>query len=337
MQVNLFFRKPYPSAFSIERLFEQLATQFEQLGVGVSRFVLPEYNNTLGNLRRNNEWAGTQVQGQSANDKVVNHITGDVTSLIFNLGQPTVITFHDCNPLFRYPKWHPRYWFYRWLIYELPARRAAAVTAISEKTRSELLELTNISDKNLHVIPNFVDPAIRPAPRPFDTDCPVVLQVGVKPNKNLGRLAQALRGLRCRLEIVGTPGPEDLRQLEDNQIDFSWHAGLSDEEVRRKYENCDLLAFVSTYEGFGLPILEAQVTGRPVVTSDLSPHREVAGGGGAVLVDPLNVNSIREGISRVIDDASLREKLLVNGRKNSDNYRIEAIADQYLKLYSNLF
>ena len=269
-RVRYFFRKPYTTAFSIERLFDQLAEVVRRRGITVDRLTLPEYNNTLPNVRHNIKWAGTQVQG-GPEEAAVTHVTGDVNSIVFGLSGPTVITIHDCNPLLRYPKWHPRYWFYRWVIFEWPARRASAVTVISEKTRQELLQLTSCPADKLHLIPNFVDPAFTYRPAAFATDKPTILQIGVKENKNLGRLATALRDLPCRLEIVGEPSAVDRMLLDTNGIDYHWATGLSDEEVRQRYTDCDLLAFVSTYEGFGLPILEAQATGRPVVTSHLSP------------------------------------------------------------------
>ncbi|MEM9528535.1 MAG: glycosyltransferase family 1 protein [Bacteroidota bacterium] len=332
----LFFRKRYPTAFSIERLFEQLSSVFTEKGTEVKSEELPLYNNSLSNVWRNLRWARARVQKGVEKPARVSHITGDVNSIIFGLSGPTVITIHDCNPLLRYAPSHPRYWFYRWLIFEWPARKAAAVTVISEKTRSELLELTNCPADKIRVIPNFVDPSFTYQPRTFNESYPTILQIGVKQNKNLARLAQALKGIPCRLEIVGQPSPEDEAELIRNEIDFHWTSGISDEEIRRRYTDCDLLAFVSTYEGFGLPILEAQMTGRPVVTSDLSPHKEVAAPGGAELVDPTNVTSIRTGILNVIRSATHREALIKSGRENAQRYHIQTVASQYLDLYEEL-
>ena len=333
----LFFRKRYPTAFSIERLFEQLSAEYTRRGLEVIHEELPLYNNQLGNVRQNTKWAGTQVQNLSTERPTIAHVTGDVNSIVFGLGRcaATVITFHDCNPLLRYPRWHPRYWFYRWVIFEWPARRASAVTVISEKSRRELVQLTNCPADKLTVIPNFVDPTFTHRPKKFNADYPTILQIGVKENKNLTRLAQALRGLPCRLEIIGTPGAADLTALRESGIDFHSQSGISDEAVRQHYVDCDILAFVSTYEGFGLPILEAQATGRPVVTSDLSPHREVAGPGGALIVDPYDPAAIRRGIECVLDP-SVREALIDRGRANVANYHIEAIAARYLNLYNSL-
>ena len=337
LRLYLFFRKRYPTAFSIERLFADLGRSFADRGVEVIERELPLYNNALSNVRKNIAWAGSQVQrNPDVQAPTIVHVTGDVNSIVFGLSVPTVITIHDCNPLLRYPRWHPRYWFYRWVIFEWPARRAAAVTVISEKTRRELLQLTSCRADKLHVIPNPVDPAIGYRPADFNAAVPTILQIGTKENKNLARLARALRGLACRLQIVGEPSATDRAELDRCGIDYAFAAGVSDERVRQYYADCDLLAFASTYEGFGLPILEAQVTGRPVVTSDRSPHREIAGPGGAVLVDPEDVASIRRGIQAVIADADLRRRCTEAGRRNAALYHIDRVTDQYLALYDQL-
>ena len=78
------------------------------------------------------------------------------------------------------------------------------------------------------------------------------------------------------------------------------------EEVVALYQSCDAVCFVSTYEGFGLPILKAQAVGRPVLTSDISPLREVAGEG-ALKVDPLDVAAIRSGLTRLIARSGIEE------------------------------
>ncbi len=96
-----------------------------------------------------------------------------------------------------------------------------------------------------------------------------------------------------------------------------------------------MLVFASTYEGFGLPIVEAQATGRPVVTSDTLSMPEVAGDA-ACLVDPFNVESIRNGILKVIQDTGYREQLVQNGLKNVERFKPESVAMQYLALYREL-
>jgi glycosyltransferase involved in cell wall biosynthesis len=159
--------------------------------------------------------------------------------------------------------------------------------------------------------------------------------VGTKENKNLSRLIRAIAGLPCHLHIVGRPAERQIAELRAAEVDFSTTANLSTEQMYDAYCQADLLSFGSTYEGFGLPILEANAVGRPVVTSNISSMPEVAGNA-ACLVDPFDVEAIRAGILRVINDQSYREQLVRNGLKNVTKFTSQSVAEQYLTLYREL-
>ncbi len=93
--------------------------------------------------------------------------------------------------------------------------------------------------------------------------------------------------------------------------------------------------FPSTYEGFGLPVIEGQKAGRPVITSNISPLQEVAGGG-ACLVDPLDIQSIRSGILQVINNGEYRLEIVQKGFENVKQYIPEKIAGEYIKVYQQV-
>ena len=105
--------------------------------------------------------------------------------------------------------------------------------------------------------------------------------------------------------------------------------------IMAAYRRCDLVLFASTHEGFGLPILEAQATGRPVITSNCSSMPEVAGDA-ACLVDPFDVAAIRAGLERVIRDASFRTELLRRGYINVRRFSAQRIAAQFAELYREI-
>ena len=94
--------------------------------------------------------------------------------------------------------------------------------------------------------------------------------------------------------------------------------------------------FASTYEGFGVPIIEAQAMGRVVITSNIEPMNKVAGNG-AIIVDPYDVNSIKEAVLRIIDNVELRNDIILKGLKNASKYSSESIASKYLKLYKKVY
>ena len=98
------------------------------------------------------------------------------------------------------------------------------------------------------------------------------------------------------------------------------------------YKRCDMLCFPSFYEGFGLPIIEAQAIGRPVITSNFGAMKEVAGDG-ALLVCPDNIDEIQQAIEQIIIDEELRKKLVEKGLNNVERYKAENVVERYVEVY----
>lgn len=319
-------RHPRRNVFSIERLFDDIrAAMPEDCRVAVWTCRHPS-SGLLPRLK--DMWAARAAQGD------VNHVTGDVHYLVLLLDpRRTVLTVHDLVLLGRLSGVKR---FVLWLFwYWLPVRRSRVVVAISETTRQALLASVRCDQAKVRVIHNSVSAEFQPAPKTFDTGCPRILQIGTKPNKNLERVAAALEGLSCRLVVVGelTPPQEDV--LRRHGIAFDNRVGLSREELLAEYVAADLVLFASTYEGFGLPIVEAQAVGRPVVTSNLSSMPEVAGEG-ACLVDPFEAASIRAGVDRVIADEPYRQGLVDRGFANAARFSAAAVAERYAALYREI-
>ena len=323
MEVNYFFRHQSPRGHSIEELFLNIINhlpkdvrplKFHSCFKGAGIYAI------IGNLF----WAFRSKGG-------INHITGDINYIALALPQKSIIlTILDLRLV---EEWTGlKGLLYRLIWFTLPAKHARYITVISKETRRVLLKYVSIPKEKVHVIPCCVSPLFNYAPRAFHSDCPVILQIGTKENKNLIRLSDALRGINCQLKILGKPTPEQESAFMKNSIQYNWVNNFSMEGVAGLYRNCDLVCFVSTYEGFGLPIVEAQASGRPVVTSNLSSMPEVAGNG-ACLVDPYDANSIHAGVLRVIEDVSYRKKLISRGFENVKRFRVEAVAKQYAELY----
>jgi glycosyltransferase involved in cell wall biosynthesis len=265
----------------------------------------------------------------------VNHITGDVHYLALLLAKKrTILTIHDCG--YEHSQAHWKRIVQRLLWLHLPVRRAQWVTTISEATKQEVLSFVNCEPSRIRVIPNCVSTDLRSRPKSFNTQGPRILQIGAGPNKNLTRLIAAVEGLRCHLDIVGVVAPPDKQALARTGTPYTESLNLSREEIVQKYEACDMVTFVSTYEGFGMPIVEANAIGRPVVTSNLSPMKEVAADA-ARLVDPFDIADIRDGILRVISDQAFREQLIRNGLRNAQRYHPSVIAGQYASLYREIY
>jgi glycosyltransferase involved in cell wall biosynthesis len=164
---------------------------------------------------------------------------------------------------------------------------------------------------------------------------PTVLQVGAKPNKNVPRLVEALAGLPCRLVLVGQPNAALAGQLAASGLEYEVHTEVPQAQMVEFYRQADAVAFASTHEGFGMPIVEAQSVGRPVVTADRSSMPEVAGEG-ACLVDPYDVASIRDAFVRIFADDDYRAALIARGFKNVTRFGTAAISRRYAELYGGL-
>ena len=319
-------RRPKPGQVSIERLFESVRGALSpQWTAEVA--VSPEYTQGLGpriaNLR-----AAARCRGD------VHHVVGDVHYLAFALPpERLVLTVHDSVTLYRLAGWRRE--VFRQLWYRLPVRRAAAVTVISASSRDELLRWIGDDAQRVEVVPNSVGTEFEPDPRPFRTDAPVVLQVGTASNKNVERVAEALVGTNCRLHVVGELTPEQRAAIATTGVPLRELGRVSEADLVEAYREADMLVFASLYEGFGLPILEAQAVGRPVVTSDRLSMPEAAGAG-AWLVDPENVRSIRAGVEQVVADADVRRRLVRDGFATVARYRPAAVAAQYEAIYDRV-
>jgi glycosyltransferase involved in cell wall biosynthesis len=206
------------------------------------------------------------------------------------------------------------------------------VSVISESTKNELFQYIKIDPHKVRIVHLPVSADFQPVSSQFNSTKPVILQLGTRSNKNVERVAQAIQGISCHLRVIGNLNDDQLTVLRHCGTDYSSVSNISNEQVVDEYSLCDMLIFASTYEGFGLPILEAQATGRPVVTSNIMSMPEVAGDA-ACLVDPFDISSIREGIQQIINNPAYREELVQRGFENVERFRPEKIAQKYANIY----
>ena len=319
-------RLPGPGHVSIERLFEGVRAHLPSTWRArvvrcplISQGVLDRFINTICARFR----AGS-----------INHITGDVHYLAgFLPRKGLVLTIHDCALLKILRP--PSLAIFRYFWFIMPIRRAEVVTTISATMRDEIVELTGSDPGKIRVVANGVRSEFVPTPKAFADREPTILLVGTGWNKNIEGVARALRGIPCKVEIIGSLNEKQRDLLELNDISYKALGRISDPEVLEAYKRSDFLIFASLYEGFGLPIIEAQAIGRLVITSNYGAMAEAAGEG-ALLVDPHDPGSIRSAVLRIIGDAHLRDSLLVKGYDNVRKYQPEAVALQYVLIYEGI-
>ena len=262
------------------------------------------------------------------------HITGDVHYVAMALPRhKTIVTIHDC--VFLEDAKGAKKWLFKKMYLDWPVGHAAMVTTISEKTKQDIIRFTQCAAEKVHVIHNPVSSSIYYKQKTFNTARPTILFLGTKDHKNLPRAVEALKDIPCDLEVIGRIPKSVQDQLYQNSIAFSQFENLSDEQVSDRYYNADVVLFPSLYEGFGLPVTEGNKAGRVVVTSNISPMKEIAKGA-ACLVDPYSVQSIRNGILKVIEDEDYRKDCIAKGFENIKRFEPEYIASQYVALYKKL-
>lgn len=323
----LFVERKLHESFSLERVFRQVARALNREKFEHSFQQVP-FISSFGGMLKN-------VLKFRAEPADVYHVTGHIHYIaLFLPVRKTVLTIHDTN-IIRTRKGARRFVLKK-ILYDLPLRRLRYVTAISEAAKREIVALTNCDAGKIRVIENPVgENYFSDTEKVFDEKCPNVLQIGTAPHKNVANLVRALEGINCRLTIIGKIDEELRALLDEKRIAFENKYNIDDAEILEEYRKADIVAFCSLYEGFGMPIIEAQALGIPVITSDLEPMKTVAGEG-AYLVEPNDFSAIRSGIEQIINDKVLREKLTAKGRENVERFRPEAIAKKYEDLYEEV-
>lgn len=328
MKLALIFRKRNPLFFSIERVFEIVQKPLQSL-LPVEFVQVPEKGINVKNL-----FFLRKKQKEYKVDKPIFHVTGDVHYTVFALPRrKTILTIHDCVFMENYTG--VKRWVLKKLLLDWPVSYARYITAISEKTKCDIIQLTGCRPEKIRVIPNPVAEQIYYEKKIFNKEKPVLLFLGSTANKNLDRVIPAIKDINCQLHIVGKPNDAQREMLKNSEIDHSIEYGITDLELAKRFTTADIILFPSLYEGFGLPVIEGYKAGRVVLTSNISPLKEVAAGA-ACLVDPTSVSSIRKGVLQLIENDSYRENLIQMGFKVMQQYMPEQVAMQYFNLYKEV-
>ncbi len=323
LRVTYFFREPRNTGLSIEGIF-RLVKECLKDEVEIKEFYCDSAKSRLGNI-----WAAGKLAGD------INHITGDINFLALGLrGRKNILTIHDFgfyeNPVhsFFVKTLYRLFWFY------FPLKYTEIVTVVSEFTKQKLIQHFNFPVDRIRVIHDPVKPVFRFSEKTSMGDLLCILIIGTGKHKNLCNLVEAVKGTPHHIDIIGYPTQDELKKLNDYGISYKVYNKLSDEEVCHRYVACDVLFNASFYEGFGMPIIEAQAVGRPVITSNIGAMKEV-GEGSAILVNPERPDEIRVAISSLANK-QWYDQIVLRGRENALKYDYKKIAQQYLEVYKEL-
>jgi glycosyltransferase involved in cell wall biosynthesis len=229
---------------------------------------------------------------------------------------PYVVSVHDLMHL-HYGSSLQRL-YYNQIIRRL-LHNAAAILTVSEYSRSELLTWTGLSPEKVVVTHNAVSTDFSSDGDQYNPGFPYVLYVGNRRvYKNVNRLIEAF-GIGCKnteikLVLSGMEDPELFASAQKAGVAdrIIFLGKIKEEELPALYRGALAVAYVSLYEGFGLPPLEAMACGTPVLTSNVTSLPEVVGDA-AFIVDPFDVEAIADGLLQLTEDRELRERLIIKG------------------------
>ncbi len=264
----------------------------------------------------------------------------------------TVVTIHDVIFL-RYPEYYKA--FDRWIYakkYRAACERADLVIAISEQTKSDIIEFFGIDEKKIRLVYQGCDPQFynkctdvekRNVKRLYKLPDNFILSVGtIESRKNMMTLVKALQYLPASANLViigketeyGKQVKEEVEKLGlAKQVHFQHRVAFS--HLPAIYQQASVLCMPSLFEGFGIPILEALNSGVPVVASNISSLPE-AGGPDCLYVDPLDEKAMAEALERAMTDNVLRERMITKGLEYAQQFREENIAKNLWNVYKEV-
>lgn len=256
----------------------------------------------------------------------------------------TVTTFHDLFVLtgdYSTPAFKQRFAAQA----RYAAERSDLIICVSAFTAGQVGELLKVDKSRLRVVHHGVRfPAPNTEPLTLNRDRKVILFVGaIQKRKNLSRLVKAFEqvGPEWKMVLAGSYGfgsEEILEQIAESprQADIELPGYVTDEELEDLYANCDIFAFPSLDEGFGIPVLEAMAWGIPVFTSDRSAIPEVTGDA-AIHVNPEDQEEMIFALKTLTSQEGLRKKLSQMGMERAAQFSWDGAVDQTWEVYKELF
>ncbi len=232
---------------------------------------------------------------------------------------PSVVTVHDLTHLRFYSRFHAAYYNH----YLKPLyRQCSAIVCVSDYTRREFLDWSGMPADKVLVVYNSVDRIYLENQESAQMPYRYILYPGNhRSYKNLDRLisayaASVLPQQDIHLALTGHANQALVEHARRAGVESRLHflGRVNDEDLPKLYKGALFVAFVSLYEGFGLPIVEAMASGVPVLTSNVSAMPEVAGNA-ALIVDPYSIEAIAAGLNSLASDDALRQELVGKGRE----------------------
>ena len=271
---------------------------------------------------------------------------------IQNTGVKSVVTVHDLI-FMRFPEFYnliDAKIYYRKLVHACEV--SDHIIAISQQTKNDLIELLKVSPDKISVIYQGCNPSFWNTDNyglndevrlKYSLPDKYLLYVGtIEERKNLLGLVKALdiKNIKIPLVVIGRKVENYIPRVQSyisshKLSNIIFPGQIQNQDLPEVYQNAECFIYPSLFEGFGIPVLEALVSGTPVITS-LGGCFTEAGGPGSIYVDPHSSEEIGEAILSVLNDKELRDIKLATGKIYANNFRDDNIVDAYMNIYHSL-
>jgi len=239
--------------------------------------------------------------------------------------------------------------FYMKFMIKSSCRRADKIIAISKNTKKDIIQILKINKEKIKVVYEASDEKFKrlnkkdlaELKKKYDLTRFIFYSGSISPRKNIKRLIKAFEIIKNKLNldliITGNKlwkNKKEMALIKQNPK-IKVLGNVSDQDLVALYNLAEVYVYPSLYEGFGLPILEAQACGCPVITSNKSSLPEV-GGHSVVYINPLKTEEMSKAIEKVVSNKKLRENLIKKGYKNIKRFSWDKTAKEVLDLIKNV-
>jgi len=288
---------------------------------------------------------------ESDNIDIFHGLSNEIPFGIHKYKLKSVVTIHDLIFL-KYPQWYSRidrniYMRKTWY----SCRFASRIIAISKQTSSDIVRLLKIDPSKIDVIYQGCDPVFYAAASPekkqetltrYNLIPGYILYVGtIEKRKNLLNVVRAIHHGRIDtpLVIIGRQTPYASlvkKYIHKHHLEnVTFLENVPNEDLPSLYQMSSLFIYPSTYEGFGIPILEALYSRTPVITTAGGCFPE-AGGDYSIYIDPEKIEQISDSIKKILSDDKLRKKMIDKGYEHALKFNDKIIADNMIRVYNLL-
>ena len=323
MKVLLIYRDKRRGGTSIEGIFETLQASGNE-NIEFDTWHYDDTKSLMSNMRA--------LRSMRAD---IYHVTGDIYFVaIFLRGRKVLMTIHDIGAYKRFQgikKWVYGKWWIAW-----PVRAASAVVTVSDYTKRDIEKILPGQTNKIRVIHNGYNAAFAFSPKSVTQGPPRILLVGTAIHKNIETVIRMAAHMSCTLVIIGKPSEEQKALLSQGNVAYELYTDISTDQLYEQYKLADTLIFISLHEGFGMPIIEAQAIGRPVVTTSLASIPEVAGEGAYYMKDPFDIAELTAIVNKLMSDVSYRNDMIEKGKQNAARFTLDAMVRKYQAVYQDL-